>query len=79
MERCTRFIHTKSYQSFFLQQKSGTQAIYIELNKNHDEPTSKKKDGMRNLISLTKNGRKLTTTPLIYNKISSYTMVSDKY
>ena len=35
-----------SYQvisKFFLQQKSGLQAMYNELNKNYDEPTSKKR------------------------------------
>ena len=32
-----------SHIKVFLQQKSGTQAMYNELNKNYDEPTSKRR------------------------------------
>ena len=53
-----------SHIKVFLQQKSGTQAMYNELNKNYDEPTSKRRWN-ENLTSQTKNGRKFTTTPLV--------------
>ena len=70
-QKSTRSIHTKSCNKF-LQQKSGTQAMYNELNKNYDEPTSKKRWNEK--FNFTDQEWKK-----IYNKISSYTMVSDEY
>ena len=40
-----------SHIKVFLQQKSGTQAMYNELNKNYDEPTSKRRWNEKGLSS----------------------------
>ena len=53
-----------SHIKVFLQQKSETQAMYNEQNKNMMN-RQVQENGLRNLISHAKNRRKVTTTPLV--------------
>ena len=67
-----------SHIKVFLQQKSGTQAMYNELNKNYDEPTSKRRWNEKYNFT-DQEWKKIYNYPFSIIKYPIYTMVSDKY